>query len=461
MSLSQQVQGAQGAVGRLLSPEERRFGAWVEAVVITAIACALGWWAAPGDPLLLHSGFPWLWLAPVLVALRYGVMPGVFSAIGLLGNWAVFVELGGEPAELPRAYFVGGLLLTLICGEFHAVWNHRRMRHDETNSYLSERLGQLTRRYLLLRLSHDRVEQDLLVRPASLRGALLRLRELNPGVSATMPLPGVDDLLQLMAQYCQLEAAAVYAPPRYAGDHYAVGQQLAAIGRPAPLNGDDPMLRKVLEGHRLVHVAEEGETQQLVIAPILASNDEVLGVLTVSYMPFFALNQENLQLIDLLLGYYADVVQGGEEAQALRQELPGCPWPFVEELVRIQRVQRRSGMVSHVVVFRFGGDKAYEIVGELERMRRGLDVIWPLDQGKQPALAVLLPLSSSAASEGYILRIEHWLKDRYGIDSDTPAFSVVKIDMSRSDALERLRESCAVTRWNHERLSFVVSRPAS
>lgn len=435
------AQKTQGRMGHWLSPEVRRFGAWVEAVLITAIACALGWWASPEDPLLLHSGFPWLWLAPVLVALRYGVMPGVFSAIGLLVNWAVFVEVSGIDLELPRAHFVGGLLLTLICGEFQAVWSSRLARHDETNTYLGERLAQLTRRYLLLRLSHDRVEQDLLVRPGSLRDALLRLRELSPGVTAETPLPGINELLQLMAQYCQLEAAAVYPAPLRSGDHYSVGQPAAVIGKPLPLHGDDPMLHKALDGRRLVHVAEEGEAQQLVMAPILASDDQVLGVLAVSYMPFFALNHENLQLVDLLLGYYADVVQGGGEAQALRQELPGCPWPFVEELVRVQRIQNRAGMASHAVVFRFGGDKAYEILSELERMRRGLDVIWPVDEGPQPALGVLLPLSSSAATEGYILRIEHWLKDRYGIGTDTPGFSVVKIDMSRSDALARLRQS--------------------
>lgn len=427
------------SLGNLLAPELYRFGPWIETAVITAIACALGWWAAPSDPMLLNSGFPWLWLAPVLIALRYGVMPGIFSAFGLVGNWALFVELSGQTPDLPRAYFVGGVLLTLICGEFHAVWTNRVERRNEANAYLNERLNRLTRRYLLLRLSHDRIEQELLVKPGSLRDAMMRLREINPGTSASEPLPDIDELLQLMAQYCQLESAAIYPPPQADGDQYKIAPHLAVIGKPPVLRGDDPMLRKVMEQRSLVHIAEQADATQLVVAPLLTSDDRILGILAVSHMPFFALNRENLQLLDLLLGYYADVVYSGGEAQALRQELPGCPWPFVEELVRVQRIQRRIGMASHVVVFRFGGDKAYEIAGEVERMRRGLDVIWSVDQGDHPALAVLLPLSSGAASEGYILRIENWLKDRYGISSDQPGFSVLNLALARIDAVARLR----------------------
>jgi hypothetical protein len=440
-SLLQRLRTGPGPVnaGDLLAPELYRFGPWVETAVITLIACALGWWAAPDDPLLSQSGFPWLWLAPVLVALRYGVMPGIFSAIGLLGDWGLVMALSEHTPDLPRAYFVGGVLLTLICGEFHAVWSNRVERRNEANAYLDERLNRLTRRYLLLRLSHDRIEQELLVKPGSLRDALLRLREINPGSGADTPLPEINELLALMAQYCQLEAAAVYPAPQADGEKFTVLPPLAVIGKPPQLTADDPMLLRALERHSLVHIAEQADASQLVVAPILTSDARLLGVLAVSHMPFFALNRENLQLLDLLLGYYADVVQGGGEAQELRRELPGCPWPFVEELVRVQRIQQRVGMSSHAVVFRFSGDQAYEIAGDVERMRRGLDVIWSVDAGAQPALAVLLPLSSSAASEGYILRIEHWLKDRYGIDSDTPGYGVVDIDLGRGDALQRLR----------------------
>lgn len=427
--------------GNLLAPELYRFTPWMETVAITFFACLLGWLANPEDPLFLHSGFPWLWLAPILIALRYGVMPGVLSILGLLANWMLFTELSDQVAELPRAYFVGGVLLTLICGEFNNVWSSRNERHTEANMYLSERLNRLTRRYLLLRLSHDRIEQELLGKPGSLRDALVQLREITPGVSAENPLPNIDALLELMAQYCQLEAAAIYPPPLAKGDRLTLGPSLATIGEPQPLQADDPMLQKVMEQHTLFHIAEQAEAQQLVIAPILTSDDQILGLFAVSHMPFFALNHENLQLIELLLGYYADIVHVSNDVQALRRQLPDCPWAFVEELVRVEHIQREIGLDSHVVVFRFSGDKAFEIAGEMERMRRTLDVIWPVDHEAQPALAVLLPLSSAAASEEYILRIENWLKERYGIGGDVQGAEIIKIPVGQNSSVARLRSA--------------------
>ncbi len=422
----------------LLAPEFSRFGPWAETVALTLLACALGWWATPEDPLFLHSSFPWLWLAPMLIALRYGVMPGALSALGLLTNWILFIELSGQSPELPRAYFVGGVLLTLICGEFSTVWSNRNERHNETNAYLNERLSRLTRRYLLLRLSHDRIEQELLGKPGSLRDALVRLRDIIQGVSVETPLPNIDELLQLMAQYCQLEAAAVYPLPLAKGDQFTLSPPLAVTGEPHPLHGDDPMLHRVMQQHNLVHIAEQSDASQLVIAPILTSDDKILGLLAVSHMPFFALNHENLQLLELLLGYYADVVHVGNEVQALREQLPDCPWPFVEEMVRLQRIQQKIGLDSHIVVFRFSGDNAYEIAGEMQRMRRALDVIWPIEYREQPALAVLLPLSSAAASEEYILRIEQWLKERYGIGGDVEGINIINIPLAHYDAAKRL-----------------------
>lgn len=408
---------------------------------MTFVACFLGWLVSPADPLFMRSEFPWLWLAPMLIALRYGVLPGVLSTLGLLGNWMLFIALSEQSAELPRAYFVGGVLLTLICGEFNSVWSNRNEQRNEANTYLNERLNRLTRRYLLLRLSHDRLEQELLGKPGSLRDALVQLREITPGISDEKPLPRIDELLQLIAQYCQLEAAAVYPLPLARGECFTLAPSVAITGEARPLQSDDPMLRKVMEQRTLVHVAENTDAQQLVIAPILTSDDQMLGLLTVSHMPFFALNHENLQLLELLLGYYADIVHVGNEVQELRKQLPGCPWAFIEELVRVQRIQLEIGLDSHIVVFRFDGDKAYEIAGEMERMRRTLDMIWPAVHQAQPSLAVLLPLSSAAASEEYILRIQHWLKERHGVGGDLSGVEIVNIPLGQSNAITRLRSA--------------------
>ena len=68
-----------------------------------------------------------------------------------------------------------------------------------------QRLEHLVRQYYLLRLSHDRLEQELIGRPMSMRDALSTLQEVG---STTQ---GPEALLRLLAQYCQLETAGLYA----------------------------------------------------------------------------------------------------------------------------------------------------------------------------------------------------------------------------------------------------------
>ena len=126
---------------------------WLEICLFPLLAVAAAWLFSPADPVLSDAMFPWLWFAPVLVALRYGVLPGLLASVPILASQVVAVQLGLAVHVFPPALFFGGGLLVLICGEFADVWRDRNQRMDETNLYLTERLSRLTKRHLLLNLS--------------------------------------------------------------------------------------------------------------------------------------------------------------------------------------------------------------------------------------------------------------------------------------------------------------------
>ena len=37
----------------------------------------------------MHAPFPWIWFAPVLIALRYGTLQGLFSAILIIATFLI------------------------------------------------------------------------------------------------------------------------------------------------------------------------------------------------------------------------------------------------------------------------------------------------------------------------------------------------------------------------------------
>lgn len=421
------------------APQHPNRWMWVETVVISLCALAIGLIFQRDNPFQIGAGFPWPWLAPVLVALRYGVMPGVASSLVLITVWLLLDHLAPGKSPFPEQYFLGGLILVMLCGEFSAAWGTRLRRAEETNHYLDERLSRITRRHLLLRLSHERMEQEALSKPATLRDALIGLRQLTVA-QPEFSMPASYSLLQMLAQYCQLESAAIFTPA--VGGAYLRSSE---IGSPPELSATDPLLLHALEHKSLAHLLT-GELPEaalpspfLVIAPILTSDGHLLGVLAIDRMPFFALNEEALQMLAVMLGYYADCVVEAEGTRRFLDRLPAAPHNFAGEFSRLLRLQHAYGLESHVVALVFHDDEnGRQLVTQLARIRRGLDVVWQVEGGKRLVIANLMPLANAAAVDGYLLRIETWLKEFMGSNYDESSVTPFDVSLAESDPVASL-----------------------
>jgi hypothetical protein len=305
----------------------------------------------------------------------------------------------------------------MLCGEFSSLWLARTRRAEGIQLYLDQRLEYLTHQYYLLRLSHDRLEQDLIGRPMAMRDALSTLQEIigkSDTSGITTKLPGADGLLRLFAQYCQLEAAALYCIHNGTVDT----QPTASLGMAAdsaPLDANDPLIRRALETGNLSHVAHaltagENPSRYIIAAPLTTFDGEQRGLLAVERVPFFALHEEMLQTLNLLLGYYTDGLTAQQLATLIREEIPICPVDFSAELQRLWRVRQESDVRSVIVALEFRAGTQFEDMAlQIRRQRRSLDVSWLIEAADHKVLVTLMPLAGMAAAEGYIARIEEWV----------------------------------------------------
>jgi hypothetical protein len=420
---------------------------WLETVLISLFAIAIGIFFNKNDPFQISGEFAWIWFAPVLIALRYGVAPGFVSSLILIAAWKLMDHLAETHESFPEQFFLGGLILSLVCGEFSAAWSARLRRAEETKHYLDERLSRITLRHLLLRLSHDRMEQEILTKPVTLRDALGGLRQLT-AEQEDAHIPGSLSLLQLLTQYCQLESSAIYVAS--GKDGYV---RVSAIGSPPQLRADDPLLAYALEHNSLSHLLIAGladvqlPSPFLVIAPILTSDKKLLGVLAIDRMPFLALNEENLQMLSVMLGYYADCVNEAEGSRQFYERFPDAPADFAAEFSRLLHLQRSYDINSHVVVLSFENDEqGRQAIAQLTHIRRGLDIPWQFNVGNRILLANLMPLANGSAVDGYLLRLEAILKESLGIDQDEWRLSSVRISMAESDPMALLQRLIEVPR---------------
>ena len=383
-----------------------------ETVVLPVLLLVLAWWINPADPLFAWASFPWPILGPVLIALRYGPMLGVIGSIVLLGAWLALVNTGRVSAATPQLYFLGTLVLVMVCGEFASVWRSRVRRADTHARYVQERLDQLTRQHYLLRVSHDRLEQDLISRPVSMRDALTGLRDLLI-TDASGPLPGADALLKLLAQFGQVERAALYPPD-------TTGAPAGQLGAPFAFAPNDPLVRAAAAENGLCHVAsdalpEHHGSQYLVVSRLRDLRGTDHGVLVVESMPFFALNEDTLQVINLLVGYYADSLASRDIIAPVRAAVSDCPPEFALELQRMWHVTRDSGLPSAIVALTYGSRPVLDDLPlQWHRLQRTLDVTWHTREGGREVLLVLMPLTGASAIEGYFDRLDAWLTQHLG-----------------------------------------------
>ena len=437
--------GNLGRFRRFVAPAVARPLAIVETVAFMLVVLVLARVIAPEDPLLAHAGFGWLWIAPLIVALRYGTLLGVLG--GAMVAAAAMLDGHGLEGAWKTPFLLGGLVQTIIAGHFGDTWGNRAARASALNDYLNDRLVALTNSHYLMRLSHERLEKDLLTKPTTLRDAITELRRLSvtrgdkgdvarpaatDGKSAS--IVGAQALLEFVAQACQIDVAALY--PLDKGQ--LASRPLATIGDAFDIDRHDPLLARALESKQVAHVSGSEDnvvhTGLVVCAPLVAADGSMPAMLVIKRMPFLSLNFENLQLLLVMLGYYADGIEHVSLVDGVLRDVPACPVDFALELARLSRLERECGIASSLVALVFPRDEAGDSLYEhVLRRRRSLDLIWPIRADNESVIVNLMPATDSTGVDGYLARIEGSLEAQFRVDFEAARIGVHTLHLANGE----------------------------
>ena len=440
-----------GRYRRWLTPVSTRPIAVVEVIVVMVAVLVAAALVGGSDPLGISRPFPWIWLFPLVLALRYGTLLGMVAVVMMVAGWYGLYPVHTSEA-FPVPFFIGGAIQTLVGGHFGDTWGMRSARARALNEYLNDRLVSLTNSHYLLHLSHERLEKDLLTRPATLRDSITRLRQTTAPAAAEAArggLPNANDFLEFLAQVSQLEIAAIV--PARNGTLVASGDVAARVGEPFAISVSDPLVRHCLETRSLAHLtnvegAAESNTQYVACAPLQTSNGDLLGVLVIKRMPFLSLNHDNLQFLLVLLGYYADGVDHAAVAHRIMDEVPSVPYDFAVDLGRVERLQRDAGIESSVIALVFPRDEEGDsLLEHINRRRRSLDLTWSLQTPNHSIFLNLMPATDPAGVDGYLSRIEGSLHAQFGLSLEAARIGVHTLHIApqaNGTALKRLLQRC-------------------
>lgn len=417
-----------------------RLTVWLETLVLTILIPLGGALLNREDPFFVHEEFSWLWFGPLLVALRYGIAPALSSVSLLALLWLACSLTDLISGPFPLHFMLGGALLALIAGQFSSIWSTRLRRSDQLSRHASERFQQLSRAYFMVRHSHDRLEQNLVSRPVTLRQAMMELRRLLKAGKGQITRELAGELMVILSHYCSLSSAALYAVKDGKPDSIP----LAQCGKGAPCIPDDLLLRSALESGTTAYQAanrlkSDQHSSYLVAAPLRTSSGQVSGLLLVQDMPFMALHRETLQILGVLLAYTADQVEATATATEILTVYPDCPAVFGAELVKMTHLQRDLDIISTLTVITLQpGPQLDELCHLLERQQRGLDHGWRRELGWGVQFVTLMPFSGPSAMEGYQTRLNEVLKQQFKITLKSPGISFRYTVVSGEEPLAQL-----------------------
>jgi hypothetical protein len=421
----------------LLPYGTKQYWQWSETAVITLGALGVSYAAVPTDP--LNTGmFPWVWMVPLLIALRYGVLMGAVSVLLFLIGWLSWASHQHiNLADFPKLTFLGGTLMMMISGEFSSMWITRVRRTEELQSYTEQRLELLTRRLYLLSLSHDRLEQDLIGRRASLREGL---KALNCILPAPQGLAGAELYMRLVVRQCNLSVAGLHAVENLRINPVAA----ASMGAFTPIDVQDPLIEHCLRSGDLVHInMEENLTRlpsrYLVAVPAKTADGRIVAVMAVEKMPFFALQTTNMQTLAVLTSYYADTISASAFLPLMTEKIKDCPIDFFTTLKTLRHLQRDMQISSMLVGFiTQDADEGAEQLKIIAGVARGLDETWIFTRGESRICLVLLTLAGDTALNGYLDRIVRLFVERLGESPGKLGISTRWISLDNDPIVGRL-----------------------
>ena len=411
-----------------LAPSASGAGAWLETLLITGITVGLAWWLSPDDPLQAND-FPWTMLAPLLIGLRYGFVKALASALVLVGA-VVVLHRQGSPLylELPSAYIVGTLVVAMLVGEFRDRWERRLQKLQMANEYRQYRLDEFTRAHQILRLSHDRLEQRVAGGDQSLRSSLLLLREqlrqLERRGEALQSM--ADMVVALLGQYGSLRVAGLY---RMLDEQRVEPKPLATLGEMALLDPDDQLVQLCIAQRKLVSVREmfieggewKGFTSLQACVPLVDAEGNLLALLAIRQMPFFAFNDRTLSLLALLAGHVADLLRS--DPASLRLEDADAQF-FSQQLKRSLIDVEQHQLQATLFAVELGAPND-ELVRVLVDSQRGLDLqLRATNRHGRDCLLILMPLTSAEGIVGYVNRLQYLLGERFGQGSRLEDFDL-------------------------------------
>jgi hypothetical protein len=342
--------------------------ALIETLLIFILLVVLNYFLSPKEMLYSEYLINIYLYALIIISLFYGL---VYALVFYICYFSLqYLYSGGVNVFMLSHYFI----FLLIFSEFKYFWNRKVDKLTEENSFLKRRVNDLGNAYYLLKISHDELEKNYILKPFSIREILKNIKE-NIKKHKN---DSIDIFMNLLKKLFKIEHAGLFF--KNGDDSYILK---GGIGGGMDFDSEDELIKKVLENKSLNYsVNTENNSRYIAVIPVISVNDELKGLFLIKAMPFFSLSKDNLITISLFLTYFVNLLNLPEKYNKYDIE------PHIaREIENLNFLSKKYKIQNHMVVFKT--ENTLQSV-KISHMIRGVDMFFEY----KDKLVVILPFTN-------------------------------------------------------------------
>ena len=394
---------------------------YVETLLLISIFLIFGYFFSPDDICLTQENIPYLLILLAIITLFHGFENGILA----LGVIALVMWYSYD--SFPYTHFLINLLMVMIFSEFHYFWTKQIKELKTSNEYTTTKLNELANAFYSLKISHDQLEKNYVLKPMSIRSAIEEILQ-NDIHNVTEEKLYCNNFLALLEKSFHLQSGFIlYANNDMQDEYLTQENSQVCYGAISETYKEDEifseyLIDKAINRKQAVYVSDdEGnptlknkleESKFLAAIPVVYNN-KTLALLVIEKMPFMAFNRENLISLAILFEYLLITALKEKLLQQSKALLFIQEREFRYEYIRTALLYKKYNINSTLMVFKIKNEiQSIKIFEKVQQMLRSLDISTQYKSDKNLYfLFFLFPFNDKAAAIGFLNRLLLTLED--------------------------------------------------
>jgi len=420
--------------------------AYLETIIIVLGYLSIGYVVNPDDICLINGQVSYILILLAVITLFHGFESGMITT-GIIAFALWYAYPSFQYVE-----FLVTLMMTMIFSEFHYYWTKKIKQAELDSDYRGAKLDELSKAFYTLKISHDQLEKNYVIKPMSIRNSIETIVSKNKEIDENKDI--IDKrkeyfgsfLLLLEKSFNVHGGIIIYEregisnkqfSPKTTDIVYGMGMNEIVLDD----EFKDYLVNRVIDRKKPVFISdkdgepttlEDKNSNYIAVIPALEKN-KVVGVLLIEKMPYMSFNRENLTSISILLEYFfaevrkKNILYHSSEIEVIQDQ------DFKFEYTRLKYLDNEYGVSSIVLVLRIDNElQATRINNKIEKMLRSLDMMTMTEKNNLFYISLLFPLQDEAAAIGFLNRLLSMLTEEKDKN-----FNYMSFDFSKSALLNK------------------------